>query len=823
MIIMIYMRNRSGISPIVGVLILIVVTLITGYVVVNFGTSIWKGEKKINVMLDVQAYENKIVIKHLGGDPITMAFDPSDWWNFYWKFRRPITIENDENVEIELTNYQVGIFIPYDSDMNPDFSDLRFVDEDGYELPYWIMKKVDGEWAYVWVKVPKIPANGKTTIYVYYGNPSAKDESDPSKFSFKFYDDFSSDPTSRWNVYRYAKDPNTEFYWDGDVVYLTKAVNHKGSFAFVKNPNFDVSNGFVAEFDFKCGGGTGADGIAFGFYKNEEPYKTAGGCSDGGSLALMNSLWQRSEGYAVEFDSYNNSGTDPSSAHIAIINTYTDPDPGANGAKHYYKYYTSAVEDGHWHHVKIVVDPNLDLIRVYLDGEKIIDETVPFDISTKFTGIGIGGATGGLNNNHVIDNFILRPYIAEPECKIGDEEIRPTSQPVTTWRFEVPIKITERSGNNLYDYQVSMTVKYNKNMKPDFSDLRFIDENGNELSYWIETKKDGDYAYVWVKVPFIPANGNTTIYMLYGNPSAESKSNPKETMLIYEDMSTPPSGGLVGSAYYDADNGWVRLTEAKNGQKGMIVYNLNPGIGFCARFDFWAGGGTGADAVWLGVYDVDYDPDRISEDTVIGGYHFTFDEYQDRIAFTKSTIGNGPSIAEYKVTNIDNGQWHHAKICFYNYRAKIWYDYSDEPVVNATDTGDRQSLNGNFVIFGGRTGGLTNEHRIKNIIMRKYVDPEPTINYDPNHPEILPTFFSDEWLNLVVKLNGKRIGSDIEEDPKYKVVMIKLNKEVIQPGKVYDFQPGDTLEIILADKLQHGDWIRVIYRPTNQILAEVKI
>ncbi|MEM1544641.1 MAG: DUF2341 domain-containing protein [Candidatus Bathyarchaeia archaeon] len=103
---------------------------------------------------------------------ITVSLDP--WWNSAWLMRRNITINNTVNSNT-LADYQIPINLTYDSDIQPDFSDIRFTwynstDESETEIPYWIESKVDSQWAYVWVKVPYIPANGYATIYVYYKN-----------------------------------------------------------------------------------------------------------------------------------------------------------------------------------------------------------------------------------------------------------------------------------------------------------------------------------------------------------------------------------------------------------------------------------------------------------------------------------------------------------------------------------------------------------------------------------------------------------------------------------------------------------------------------
>jgi hypothetical protein len=119
------------------------------------------------------------------------AFDP--WWDYGWNFRRPVTIDNTANAG-GLVNYQLLMNITYDSDMRPDFADLRFAQYNqtlgqAVALPYWIESKADGTNASVWVNVSSIAAQGTSTIHMYYGNPSANSGSNGT-LAFDFFDDF---------------------------------------------------------------------------------------------------------------------------------------------------------------------------------------------------------------------------------------------------------------------------------------------------------------------------------------------------------------------------------------------------------------------------------------------------------------------------------------------------------------------------------------------------------------------------------------------------------------------------------------------------------
>ncbi len=317
--------------------------------------------------------------------------------------------------------------------------------------------------------------------------------------------------------------------------------------------------------------------------------------------------------------------------------------------------------------------------------------------------------------------------------------------------YVTPITITNNVDQDLIDYQVNITLTranwdgWNE-ISRDCSDIYFTDSTGRPLFFWIEYNNTPyvpgrDMIIVWVKVPLIPAGGTTTIYMHYGllpNPYS-SYNDPKNTFFIYEDFTSSPSGSLAWTAIYLQSDQLVMLTEPVNNQLGYLYYNkvpTNP-TGFYARFYFAAGYGSGADAVWLGAYDTSYAGTR--EDIVNGGYHFTFDEYQDRIAFTKSTTDNGPSIAQVTVAGIDNGVTHLAEIYF-------WYDpvqdvantiisYDGATVLKASDLVVQANVKNGVgqMIIGGRTGGLNNYHNLSTqLLVAKYVNPHPSVTISPS-------------------------------------------------------------------------------------------
>ncbi|PIU55052.1 MAG: hypothetical protein COS89_08395, partial [Deltaproteobacteria bacterium CG07_land_8_20_14_0_80_38_7] len=100
------------------------------------------------------------------------------------------------------------------------------------------------------------------------------------------------------------------------------------------------------------------------------------------------------------------------------------------------------------------------------------------------------------------------------------------------------ITITEKSGSELTDFQVQVDVTYEDSMQVDFDDVRFTDSDGTtSLNYWLETKTDSTSATFWVKVPSIKTSSTATIYMYYGNGSAESVSDGAATFEFFDDFS----------------------------------------------------------------------------------------------------------------------------------------------------------------------------------------------------------------------------------------------------------------------------------------------
>jgi len=105
------------------------------------------------------------------------------------------------------------------------------------------------------------------------------------------------------------------------------------------------------------------------------------------------------------------------------------------------------------------------------------------------------------------------------------------------WDKKQEIKVQENSGNSFANYTTKIDVPYDSDMQADFDDLRFMNSfQSASLPYWIENYTSGTSACVWVMVPDLVSNENTTIYMYYGNSSVETTSSKNGTFLFVDEF-----------------------------------------------------------------------------------------------------------------------------------------------------------------------------------------------------------------------------------------------------------------------------------------------
>lgn len=107
----------------------------------------------------------------------------TEWYDQSWTKRKRVTITNAD--AFGYTNAVVKVAVPYDSDMQTDFEDLRFTDSDGTTLiSHFTETYTASTDAVVWVRVPVLATSTDTAIYMYYGNGGVSDASATSTFNY---------------------------------------------------------------------------------------------------------------------------------------------------------------------------------------------------------------------------------------------------------------------------------------------------------------------------------------------------------------------------------------------------------------------------------------------------------------------------------------------------------------------------------------------------------------------------------------------------------------------------------------------------------------
>lgn len=113
--------------------------------------------------------------------------------------RKKITIST--NGTSSPANYQVKLTITYDSDMNSDFSDIRFNTKTGSYIDYWLEFYTASTTAQVWIEFPSaITDPGIDWCYMFYGNSSLSDGSVGTDVFPDLFRDFEDDTLSDWTV-----------------------------------------------------------------------------------------------------------------------------------------------------------------------------------------------------------------------------------------------------------------------------------------------------------------------------------------------------------------------------------------------------------------------------------------------------------------------------------------------------------------------------------------------------------------------------------------------------------------------------------------------
>ncbi|NIP31097.1 MAG: DUF2341 domain-containing protein [Candidatus Dadabacteria bacterium] len=167
---------------------------------------VWKDDFNNEQKIDITKSWGYVV----EGGVAKMKNTYSVWTDPSWEKLKPISVTNSGGA---LTDFALNFIVEYDSDMQPDYDDIRFKHENTPTnfLDYWI-ESYDSTEASVWVKIPNLPS-GSSKMYLFYSNPDANSESDFGEVFDDWEEKWANDEMLS------ACDPNWEGVWDPDISY----------------------------------------------------------------------------------------------------------------------------------------------------------------------------------------------------------------------------------------------------------------------------------------------------------------------------------------------------------------------------------------------------------------------------------------------------------------------------------------------------------------------------------------------------------------------------------------------------------------------------
>ncbi len=163
---------------------------------------------------------------------------------------------------------------------------------------------------------------------------------------------------------------------------------------------------------------------------------------------------------------------------------------------------------------------------------------------------------------------------------------------LANWQYRVPITISNASAVTMTDIQVLVTVNTQVlvaagKMQSTGADIRFTDNACNPLNFYIESGMNTATTRIWVRVPQIPANGSTTIYMYYGEPNANSASNPGATFHWWDDFTNLANWTPAPGTNFTLTGGVLRVNVGYLYMNAPLPVILNNGFVLEARMRFY--------------------------------------------------------------------------------------------------------------------------------------------------------------------------------------------------------------------------------------------
>ncbi len=351
------------------------------------------------------------------------------------------------------------------------------------------------------------------------------------------------------------------------------------------------------------------------------------------------------------------------------------------------------------------------------------------------------------------------------------------------WKYRRVLYVFNFTPQVLNNFQVLFTTNTQAlisagKMKNDGSDIRFVaEDNQTVLPHYLESGINTATTKIWIKVSTIPAGsvdnpGYVKIYMYYGNPSATSTSDGRAVFEVFDDFSTDPRQSGYWDIYdrnqptsacvWNSTAKTFSLTKNVSGTAGAIFiknyslptnaswqakfrycvtnYNSQPDGGEGMTFMFYkqkfatgsypdtgaalgfTSGGSGPgygvelDAVWSGETDVS------------NAAHF---------ALIKDVTYPHIAGTPYSTDAVRDEKWYTLELTFTQYTSSsnILVRTIDQQNIATDRINYTSTIDKTYTSLGFSAASSGNEHIIDDVIVRKYVFPEPVVIDDGEDPK----------------------------------------------------------------------------------------
>lgn len=139
--------------------------------------------------------DGEIIYSLLGNGPLTYIWSDQDTGVTLGGCTFEVVLNNTGAPQ---TDFQIPVRLGLGANMNPDFSDVVFLDAAGNAYSFWLQNYPVADTATFWVLIPNIPS-GSFSFFLSFCGTSTTSASDPWA-TFDFFDDFDDGDVSDWTA-----------------------------------------------------------------------------------------------------------------------------------------------------------------------------------------------------------------------------------------------------------------------------------------------------------------------------------------------------------------------------------------------------------------------------------------------------------------------------------------------------------------------------------------------------------------------------------------------------------------------------------------------